>query len=545
MIKVSRINHRDQERLKLEFKYDATISDKIKNNLNGVWSQTHKAWLVSDTKNVIEDLKKMFSDIVFDDFSEKKVEVKRAASNKTDSKSTTGKKIFDRNLIKIDVIGRKIILKMPKNEADVKFVNTLKYSKWNNRMFCWEIPHYPGNLDLINDYFKDRIDELTIHENYDISVGNEIRTVGKKELIIIKTQTGRLKLIFGFDHDLRNLIKSFPYTSWDAKNKWWTIPFSEIFLNEIQSLAVETGMKVSYEEEKKGNEGLKRASAFDIPNYRECPVEMILKLKELRYSEKTIKTYKGLFEEFINYYHKFDINKIDETQIISFLRFLVMERKVSTSYQNQSINSIKFYYEKVLGGQRKFYFIERPKKERTLPTVLNEDEIRRLFGAVENIKHKCMLMLGYSAGLRLGEILRLKTVDIDRERMQIRVEQAKGNKDRYTKLSVKFLEIYDIYLEKFRPKDYVFEGTNGGEYSATSLQSIVRAAAEKAGIKKRTTTHTLRHTFATHCLENGVDLRYIQSMMGHSSSKTTEIYTHTTTKGFDQIKSPLDNLDNI
>lgn len=204
---------------------------------------------------------------------------------------------------------------------------------------------------------------------------------------------------------------------------------------------------------------------------------------------------------------------------------------------------MKFYYEKVLGGQRKFYFIDRPKKEQALPTVLNEDEVIRLFNAMDNIKHKCMLMLAYSAGLRLGEILRLRLADIDRERMQIRVEQSKGKKDRYTKLSSRFLVIYDQYAEKYKPVDYVFEGAAGAEYSASSLQTIMKAATIKAGIKKRATMHTLRHTFATHCLENGVDLRYIQSMLGHESSKTTEIYTHITTKGFDQIKSPMDNLD--
>jgi len=546
MIKVSKINHRGQERLKLEFSYNSDISNKIRQIQNAAWSKTHKAWHIPYTKEAIEELKKLFPDIVLPriqeteaEINETKTEVIKTSEIKTEKQTIKD----DRNHIKIEVIGRKIILKLPKNMADIKFINTLKYSHWDGRMFCWEIPNYPGNLDLINDYFKDRIDELIIHDKFDISVGNETRTIGNKELIIIKTKTGRLRLIFGFNKAILMLIKKYPYHSWDAKNKWWTIPFSEKYLNEIQTLALEAEMKVRYEEEKAESKGLKKMSAYDMINYRQCPEEMILKLKEIRYSDKTIKTYKGLFEEFINYYNRYDIDKISEVQIISFLRFLVMERKVSTSYQNQAINSIKFYYEKVLGGQRKFYFIDRPQKERTLPTVLNEEEVIRLFKSVDNIKHKCMLMLAYSAGLRLGEIVRLKIQDIDRERMQIRVEQSKGKKDRYAKLSAKFLVVLDQYIEKYRPKDYVFEGAAGAEYSPSSLQNIIKAAAVKAGIKKHTTMHTLRHTFATHCLENGVDLRYIQSMLGHESSKTTEIYTHITTKGFDKIKSPLDNLD--
>jgi len=404
--------------------------------------------------------------------------------------------------------------------------------------------NYPGNLDLMKDYFNNRIDEMIIHDNFKAEISKtETRTIGKNELLVIKTRTGRLKLIFGFNNNIRLMIKKYPYSSWNAKNKWWTIPFSEIYLNEIQIFANENGIDLKYEEEPQSKTGLKKTKAFDIPNYKTCPEEMILKLKELRYSENTVKIYKSLFEEFINHYHKLDFKTIDETKIIRFLRYLVMDRKVSSSYQNQAINSIKFYYEKVLGGQRKFYFIERPSKEKTLPTVLNTDEVIRLFKAVDNIKHKCMLMLAYSAGLRLGEILRLKLVDIDRERMQIRVVQSKGKKDRYAKLSFRFLRVLDEYFEDYMPKEFLFEGATGKEYSPTSLQNVIRESAKRAGIQKRTTMHTLRHTFATHSLEQGVDLRYIQSMMGHESSKTTEIYTHITTKGFDQIKSPLDNLD--
>ena len=546
MINASRIFHRGEERLKLEFPYDTSISNQIRKIGKAAWSQTHRSWHIPFTDEAVSQLQLMFPDInlaiaVIDKPTASEREISTIQPNESDIEVQTAQ--TDRNRIKLEVIGKKIILKLPKNEADVKFINTLKYSRWDGRMFCWEIPNYPGNLDLIKDYFTDRIDELVIHEKFDVSVHQETYTVGNSELLIIKTRTGRLRLIFGYQNALRLLIKKFPYCSWDVKNKWWTIPYSDIFLNQVQAQALEAGMKVTYEEEPASSAGVKRMSAYDVPNYRDCPEEMVLKLRELRYSESTIKTYKGAFEEFINFFHKYNINTIDEPQIIQFLRFLVMERKVSTSYQNQAINAIKFYYEKVLGGQRKFYFIDRPKKERALPTVLNEDEVIRLFRALSNIKHKCMLMLAYSAGLRLGEILRLRLSDIDRERMQIRVEQSKGKKDRYAKLSSRFLVVYDQYLEKYRPTDFVFAGAAGAEYSSSSLQTIMKAATLKAGIKKNATMHTLRHTFATHCLENGVDLRYIQAMLGHDSSKTTEIYTHITTKGFDQIKSPMDNLD--
>ncbi len=546
MIKASRIFHSGEDRLKLDFPYDSSISDQIKKISKAEWSQLQKAWLIPYTEEAVSQLKAMFPDtnlaLAFM-IQPQAIETGIAADRPGKSKSREQKTFTERNLIKVEVIGKKIILKIPKNESDIIFINSFKYSRWDAQMFCWEIPNNPGNLELIKDYFTDRIGEFVMHEKLNVSVQAETNNGGIDELQITKTRTGRLRLVFGDQNVLHLLIKNIPYSSWDAKNKWWTIPYSEIFLTQVQALATAAGLKVTYDEEPTANSGVKRISAYDVPDYHECPQEMVLKLRELSYSEKTIKTYKGMFEEFINYYHNCDISKLDETQIIRFLRFLTTERKVSTSYQNQSINAIKFYYEQVQGGQHKFNFIDRPKKEKALPTVLSEGEIIQLFRAVDNIKHKCMLMLAYSAGLRLGEILRLRLVDIGREQMQIHVEQSKGKKDRYTKLSSRFLVIFEQYIEKYKPVNLVFEGVSGAEYSASSLQTIMKAAAIKSGIKKPATMQTLRHTFATHSLENGVELRKIQSMLGHDSSKTTEIYTHITTKGFDQIKSPMDNLD--
>ena len=206
--------------------------------------------------------------------------------------------------------------------------------------------------------------------------------------------------------------------------------------------------------------------------------------------------------------------------------------------------SCNHYYEKVLGGQRKFYFIDRPNKEKTLPSVLSTQEVIDILKQTENIKHKAILMTIYSAGLRISESINLKFKDIDSDRMQIRVEQGKGKVDRYSLLSVRTLMILREYYKQYRPTVWLFEGVKKGEqYSTRSIQQIFQDAVHKAGITKDVSVHTLRHSFATHLLENGTDLRYIQSLLGHANSKTTEIYTHITTKGFDQIKSPLDTLD--
>jgi site-specific recombinase XerD len=251
----------------------------------------------------------------------------------------------------------------------------------------------------------------------------------------------------------------------------------------------------------------------------------------------------NLFEEFIYYYSTFDVPKIDEKLIIAFLRYLVMERKVSESYQNQSINAIKFYYERVPGGNRKVYLIERPRHEKKLPTVLSVEEISKAIQSVKNIKHKAIIMVIYSGGLRISEAINLKFKDIDTKRMQIFIRDAKGRKDRYTLLSKKAIPVLREYYKEYNPKEWLFEGSVGQQYSESSIGAIVKKAFHDAGIKKKASTHTLRHCFATHLLENGTDIRYIQTLLGHESSKTTEVYTHVTTKGFDQIVNPLDTLD--
>jgi site-specific recombinase XerD len=245
--------------------------------------------------------------------------------------------------------------------------------------------------------------------------------------------------------------------------------------------------------------------------------------------------------DFINFTQEPNYTEITEEQINNYLMYLV-KRNVSASYQNQAINAVKFYFEKVLGQQRKYYQIDRPFQDKKLPSVLSIEEVKSIIESIDNLKHKCIIQLIYSAGLRISELINLKIRDIDKDRKQIFIRGGKGKKDRQTVLSDKILPELRIYYKKYQPKEYLFEGQLGGAYSERSIQLILQEAMRKANIKKQATIHTLRHSFATHLLEAGTDLRYIQSLLGHSSSKTTEVYTHITTKGFNQIKSPLDNF---
>ena len=546
-MKVSKIIHHGIARIKVEFPYNEGIKQSLMQIEGARWSQTHRAWHIPYDRKSFEKLKTLFPDVEYQQADRSKNDETGKPLSYSNikpqehEKITSGKQVLQE--IHIVIAGKRIFLKMQKNNPDVLFVRSFKYVRWDGKSYCWIIPNYHNNLATLKEYFKDRIVKVEEHNEFEISVrSSEKRTISTNEVLVIKTEKSRLKVISGMNKALTDVIKKFPYVSWNVRDKWWSLPYSERIVNDIKETALAQGLQFFYEEEKSPMRK-SRINPYDIPNYKICPAEYIQKLQELRYSEQTVRTYKNMFEEFINFYHKFSVDRIDESMITAFLRYLVMERCVSTSYQNQSINAIKFYYERVLGGQRKVYMVDRPRSEKTLPVVLSEEEVGMLINTVKNIKHKAILMTIYSAGLRVSEAVNLRIEDIDSQRMQIKVTQSKGKKDRYTILSVKTLYILREYVKQYKPRMYLFEGQNGEQYSDRSIQSILKTAVAKAGISKRVTIHTLRHSFATHLLENGTDLRYIQSLLGHESSRTTEVYTHITTKGFDRIKSPLDTLN--
>lgn len=276
-----------------------------------------------------------------------------------------------------------------------------------------------------------------------------------------------------------------------------------------------------------------------VPEFRQCPEAYLLKLELKRYANSTVKTYVTFFELFINYHNDKELQEIDEADVRTFLQHLI-QKKHSNSYVNQAINAIKFYYEVVLGMPNRFYEIERPRKESKLPTVISKEEVLSIIENTNNLKHRCIVQLLYGSGLRRSELLNLKLDHIDSNRMLVHVKDSKGKKDRLTLLSKTALNDLRLYFTKYKPRVYLFEGRNGNQYSGESVLSIVKTAAIKARIRITVTPHVLRHSFATHLLESGTDLRQIQVLLGHGSTKTTEIYTHVATNTFESIKNPLD-----
>lgn len=273
-----------------------------------------------------------------------------------------------------------------------------------------------------------------------------------------------------------------------------------------------------------------------------CPEAYLKKLESRRYSMNTARTYISCFEKFMQHFKSYKLLEINENDIQEYLN-IKAKSGISTSHLNQILNAIKFYYEVVEEMPNRFYSIDRPIKEKRLPKVISPQEVKQIINAAVNIKHRCIITLLYSAGLRRQELLNLKISDIDSQRMVIHVRQAKGKKDRYTVLSKKALSDLRKYYKEWRPSIYLFEGVKSGtQYSPVSVRKVLIQACKNAGIKKKVTPHMLRHSFATHLLESGTDLRYIQTLLGHSSSKTTEIYTQVSLSSINNITSPLDSI---
>ncbi len=261
------------------------------------------------------------------------------------------------------------------------------------------------------------------------------------------------------------------------------------------------------------------------------------------YASQTIKSYLSALKLFLEYISKLEINQITEKEIQNYLFYCKDKKTYSFSAMKQVIASIRYLYIKVLHKPVPESLFIKLKKPTTLPTVLSAKDISKIIFVTKNIKHKTMLLLIYSGGLRLGELLNLKIGDIDSESMKIHVKQGKGKKDRYIMLSKNALNLLRKYYKVYKPKEYIIEGQKGGKYSPKSVQSVFKAAIKKAGIKKKATVHTLRHSFATHLLDDGTDIRYIQELLGHKKLETTQIYTHVSSHSIDKIKSPADLLD--
>jgi integrase/recombinase XerD len=263
---------------------------------------------------------------------------------------------------------------------------------------------------------------------------------------------------------------------------------------------------------------------------------------EAGFKYNTSKSYRNSLIQFLKSHHFKDFEDITNEDIRVFLHGLSKNKSISASSIHQYINALKFYYVDILKREIPSNMIYRPKLSKKLPKVLEPEQIGAIISSIDNIKHRCIIAVEYSAGLRISEVLDLKLVQLNFKKGEICLFAQKGQKERITLLAENLKEWLREYIEKYKPKDYLFEGATGGRYSETSVGKILKKALKKAGVDVKASNHWLRHSFATDLLENGVDIRYIQDLLGHKDIKTTLRYTHVSDKKRRSIQSPLDRI---
>ena len=368
---------------------------------------------------------------------------------------------------------------------------------------------------------------------------------------------------------LNNIIRKLKEVKWSQTNKCWYMPLSSDSYNLIKEALNEVA-EINSAELKQYLEKRKQIKATSAPlSNKPVSTNFITKtiaaspawklskenlaalekfveqLKLKSYSLSTILTYRNEFLQLLQLLKNKPVNDLTTADLRRYMVYAMEKEGIKENTAHSRLNALKFYFEQVLGKEKFFWEIPRPKKPMQLPNVLGEKEIARLFNAVLNLKHKAILFTAYSAGMRVSEVTSLRLSDIDSDRMQIRIEAAKGKKDRYVGLSPVLLDILRAYLKKSKPRPvkYLFESEMPVEaYSPRSAQKVFQRAKEKAGIRKEVSFHSLRHSFATHLLEKGIDIRFIKDILGHFNIKTTERYVHVKKEQLIRIPSPLDDL---
>jgi integrase/recombinase XerD len=360
-------------------------------------------------------------------------------------------------------------------------------------------------------------------------------------------------IYFSKNEQIERLLKERFSAVWSRTlGCWYVLNTREIFQAVVEALRefayvdyrglrIGSGKPVKVQKQKTGTS---RSSLPPLDADNEKAHGKFIKwLQSKRYSASSIKTYGDALLIFMRYVQPKEMSAVTNQDLIDFNNHYILANGLSASYQNQIVNAIKLFYKTIELRSLNPELIHRPRQGRVLPNVLSKEEVLAMFQNTTNVKHRLMLILLYACGLRRGELLALQFSHIHRERMVIMIRQAKGQKDRMVNLPERVLELMEEYYRGYRPKQYIFEGQKGGPYSEKSLAEVVHQAAARAGINKPVTPHWLRHSYATHHLEQGTDLRFIQELLGHKSSKTTEIYTHVSTRALQQIKSPFEDMD--
>ena len=350
----------------------------------------------------------------------------------------------------------------------------------------------------------------------------------------------RLRLQFPYDEEVLDRIREIPDCRWSATMHSWHVPDNYKSYEVLESNNLKIVQKIE-----PARQNFRYQKKDKVPSKKnDGHIQSFTKwMKGNRYSEKTIGAYVDAISVFFRFCNHKDPLEINSDDIIRFNYEYIIKNKYSSNYQNQVISALKLFLSRISKKDIILDEIERPRKAQRLPEILAKEEVEEMIKGIRNLKHRSIISLIYACGLRRGELLDLKLNSVDSKRGLLIIKSAKGNKDRIVPIPSNLVEILRNYYTRYKPKYWLFEGVNKGEkYSEASLWKIFKLARLEAGISKNVTLHTLRHSYATHLLETGTDLRHIQVLLGHKSSKTTEIYTHVSSSTIQNIKSPFENL---
>ena len=571
-ISVKKIWHRDADRIGLYFKYDTATISQLK-KLGGRYSQSLRCWYFDYNAANYTLISQSFTDLVIE--NPKKDKPKPLAGftisrdlpaiaqselqshslskgNNPEHITDTDSLVYKMRLELLPNLGKYWVFKMRYIQEISKKLLAVKGVYWN--------ANYKVYMVLRHSKVQEEVEKLlTVSPFFPANdyYKNESHFTG--EAIILKPHPEDIQWMEVYMPNylvLREKIKRFSMVRYSTIKDCYLLPAApsvhEALLMQFEPNKVLLSnqlphgylMKQNLPNRKQLDLSQTKSRLFNqVPDAAHAYIsQMVDMLLALNYSSSTLRTYTSSFLRFLRDHQYRDPNTIAQAEIIKYLAS-IMERGLSATSGHSMVNALLFYYRQVAPVPGFELKLPRPKKERKLPSVLTMEECLQIFRVVDNPKHKLLLLIGYGAGLRVSEIVNLEWRDILFTEHKIHIKNAKGKKDRMVMLPYSIVNSLDYYRKLYQPNQYVFEGQFAGEpYSVGSVQQVMRAALRKAGLSKKATVHTLRHSFATHLLESGTDIRYIQKFLGHASIKTTTIYTHVTKMATDKISSPLDRL---
>jgi len=483
-VTLKRFFHRGEERIGIFFGFDEGLKDKVKLIPRVVFSSTNKCFYTSDTETDLRNIIKVLKEVA-------EIDISGLTS--------------DRNL-----------------QQHIEPDRTDK----------------PVNKECGN-----RIEKAETAPQRSLSGSVEFRISEEGGSLVIR-------LPIPYEKKWLNELRSFR-GRYDSSRREWYFTWSKMTCDSLADYFSKEGVQVilkkdqvssdiKTERKKVHQEINERSFGSRVSEGLELMADY---LDEKRYSVRTKEAYLSMMDYFFRYFNSRQPDEISGDEISEFLQTIVIKLGYSAAYQNQMISAIKTYYQVNGPGRINIDILSRPRKRRSLPKTFSKEEVGRILNAPGNIKHKLLLWIVYSCGLRRSEVINIMLKDIDRSRSIIHILEGKGRVDRIVPVPAKVFQKIDEYLASYSPVEYLFEGQTGGRYSSESVYRVFKQALHRAGIKKDVGIHCLRHSYATHLHENGLDIKYIQELLGHKSTRTTEIYTHVSRRNLVAVRSPIEDLD--